>query len=605
MKIIILVLSARGLQTALKLTIGLSNVEIHGLAQRLTHSEVDVLFEDTTGHIRQIFLQKHAIVGICSSGILVRAIASLLNDKYAEPPVISVASDGSSIVPLVGSHHGANDLANSIANQLNGHAAITTASDIKLGISLDSPPVGWVIANPDSVKNVMVDLINGAPVAIDPDLDWLSNLPCRRDNNAAIRLTASINLISPGKHELIFHPKRTVVGVGSDRGCPPEEMIRLIDTTISESGLARQTIACIVSIDRKADEAAVHAVAKHLDIPARFLSADTINMIDKNIPNPSDIVQRETGVRGVAEGAALAASGATKLFIEKRKTARATCAIAISNGIINPETVGRARGSVSVIGVGPGTPLWRSPECVTLLERATDWVGYSMYLDLIQDLKNGQTEHRFQLGEEEVRVRHALELAGSGCDVALISSGDAGIYAMATLLYEVIALNPEKSGLSDSAHRVTITVTPGISAFQAAAARAGAPIGHDFCCISLSDLLTPWVTIKKRIISAAYGDFVVAFYNPRSARRVDQLEVAIAILRKYRPLNTPVILASNLGRTKEKVEIMTLSSFNPEMVDMLSIVLIGASTTKMFTTGDGQRFVFTPRGYSSKRKNLE
>ncbi len=603
MTAIVMVLGASGLKTAQKIVCHLPDAKIHGLRRRVMQDEADVLFDDAVGHIRQCFSEARPVIGVCAAGILVRAIAPLLGDKHREPPVIAVAPDGRSVVPLVGGHHGGNELARQLAKALDGHPAITTAGDVKFGVALDEPPAGWTLANPEDVKGVMADLMAGAPVAIDADLTWLSELPCPRDDVAAHRLTAALIVQKPQEGELVYHPRRAVIGVGSDRGCPPDELIELANATLVQSGLARQAVACVVSIDRKADEAAVHAVAAHFDVPVRFLSATFIGAIADKIPNPSDIVLREVGVPGVAEGAALAASGADQLAVEKQKTARGTCAIAISDYIIDPDMIGRARGSVFVVGVGPGTSAWRSQECVDLLRSATDWIGYGLYLDLVRDLRHGQKEHRFALGEEEERVRHALELAGCGRDVALICSGDAGIYAMAALLCEVMALDPATNRLSDAAHRVAITVVPGISAFQAAAARAGAPIGHDFCCISLSDLLTPWAVIEQRVRAAAEGDFVVAFYNPRSMRRVDQLDRAIAILRQHRPADTPVILASNLGRPTESLKITPLDNFETAQVDMLSIVLVGASTTELFTAGDGRPLVFTPRGYATKRKN--
>jgi cobalt-precorrin 5A hydrolase/precorrin-3B C17-methyltransferase len=223
---------------------------------------------------------------------------------------------------------------------------------------------------------------------------------------------------------------------------------------------------------------------------------------------------------------------------------------------------------------------------------ATDWVGYGLYLDLVADLKRDQTEHRFPLGGEEDRVRHAIELAKQGKQVALVCSGDAGIYAMAALVYEIIDLEP---------NRISVDVIPGISAFQAAAAKAGAMIGHDFCCISLSDLLTPWEAIEKRVKAAAEGDFVISFYNPRSLKRRDQLERAFAILKGHRPPDTPVIIASNLGRAEENVRIVTFADFNPDDVDMLTLVMVGSSLSKSFARGDGRTYAYTPRGYAKKR----
>ena len=196
---------------------------------------------------------------------------------------------------------------------------------------------------------------------------------------------------------------------------------------------------------------------------------------------------------------------------------------------------------------------------------------------------------------------HALECAAEGKDVALICSGDAGIYAMAALVFEV--LDPASGAkLSPAARRVAVNVIPGISAFQAAAARAGAMIGHDFCAISLSDLLTPWDTIEKRLKAAAEGDFVIAFYNPRSVKRDTHLAKAKAILARHRPADTPVIIASNLGRPDEKIRVVRFAEFDPEDVDMLTLVLIGSSQSRSLTRGNGKTSAYTPRGYAKKRE---
>ena len=249
-----------------------------------------------------------------------------------------------------------------------------------------------------------------------------------------------------------------------------------------------------------------------------------------------------------------------------------------------------------VVGIGPGTPDWRAPAARAALEASTDWVGYGLYLDLVADVSSGQQEHRFPLGGEEDRVRHAIELAKQGKEVSLVCSGDAGIYAMAALVYEVIDLEPA---------RIAVNVIPGISAFQAAAAKAGAMIGHDFCCISLSDLLTPWEAIERRVKAAAEGDFVISFYNPRSLKRRDQLEHAFTILKQHRPADTPVIIASNLGRPEEKVKIVRFAAFNPDDVDMLTLVMVGSSQSKSFARGDGRTCAYTPRGYARKREAAE
>ena len=193
-------------------------------------------------------------------------------------------------------------------------------------------------------------------------------------------------------------------------------------------------------------------------------------------------------------------------------------------------------------------------------------------------------------------MRFALELAGQGKTVGLICSGDAGIYAMATLVFELI----DRGGLSDAARRVEVQCTPGISALQGAAARAGAPLGHDFCTISLSDLLTPWPSIQMRLKAAAEGDFVIAFYNPVSKKRRTQLAYARDVLLAHRPCDTPVILATNLGREGELVRVVPLGELDINDVDMLTVVIVGSSESRTMKTGDGKTWVYTPRGYAGK-----
>lgn len=235
-----------------------------------------------------------------------------------------------------------------------------------------------------------------------------------------------------------------------------------------------------------------------------------------------------------------------------------------------------------------------------MVSEATDLVGYSLYLDLLGPLAEGKVRHDFDLGKEEARVHHAMELAGQGRTVALVCSGDAGIYAMATLVFELLEKAGGEDGLTDAARRIAIQCSPGISALQAAAARAGAPLGHDFCTISLSDLLTPWEDIQRRVKAAGEGDFVIAFYNPVSRKRRTQLAWARDELLNHRPASTPVILATNLGRDGETVRVVPLGDLQVDDVDMLTVVIVGSSNTSVTRTGEGRDWVYTPRGYARK-----
>lgn len=584
----IVVLSPQGLPLARRLRAALPDAEIHGLAGRVT--EAETTFADTMVHLRDLFTAGRPIVGLCAAGILIRAVAPLLADKQAEPPVLAVTE--SAAVPLLGGHHGANALARRIAGALDGIAAVTTAGEGALGIALDEPPPGWTVGNPAAAKGVAAALLAGEPVALmveAGDAAWLAAAPFQDGAPLAVRVTD--RAVAP-RNDLVLHPPVLAVGVGCERGASAEELTGLVRDTLAAHGLAQGAVACIVSVDVKADEPAVHAVAQALGVPARFFPPATLEAQTPRLAHPSDVVFREVGCHGVAEGAALAAAGASgRLVVAKVKSARCTCAIARAEANLDVATIGRARGRLAVVGIGPGAEAWRTPEATRAVAEAEDLVGYGLYLDLLGALAAGKRRHQSALGAEEDRVRMALALAAEGRRVALVCSGDPGIYALATLVFEVMERDPRPEW-----GRLDIAVVPGLSAMQAAAARIGAPLNHDFCAISLSDLLTPWPMIERRLRAAAAADFVVAFYNPVSQRRRDQLAKARDILLTGRPAATPVVLARNLGRPGETVEVTALGALEVDRVDMLTVVLVGSSDSRLTRAGR----VYTPRGYAAK-----
>lgn len=544
---------------------------------------------DAAEAIRRAFRDGRPVVGLFSAGILIRSLAPLLADKTSEPPVVAVAEDGSVAVPLLGGHHGANALARRIAGLTGGIAAVTTASDVRLGIALDEPPSGYVLANPGDAKPFAARLIAGEPVRIDGEAPWLAALPQADHSRLAIAVTPQV--VAGRPERLVYHPQTLALGVGCERGVDAEELARLAFDALASHGLAAQAVAGVFSLDLKADEPAVHALARRLGVPARFFAADRLKQEAFRLASPSAAVERAVGSPGVAEAAALAATGPQgRLIVPKARSARATCAIAEAPAPIL-DLPGRPRGRLAVVGIGPGSRDWLTPAAAAALDAAADWVGYGLYLDLVGHLSAGKSLHRFPLGAERERVREALALAAEGRSVALVSSGDAGIYAMAALVCEVIEQEPSP---------VAVEVIPGVSAFQAAAARAGALIGHDFCCISLSDLLTPWEVIETRVRAAAEADLVACFYNPRSARRPDHLHRALAILRPHRRPETPIVVATGLGRPDERVRVTPLGDFDPSEVDMLTVVLVGSSMSRAFTRRDGSTIAYTPRGYALK-----
>ncbi|MGM3307554.1 precorrin-3B C(17)-methyltransferase [Anabaena sp. WFMT] len=260
---------------------------------------------------------------------------------------------------------------------------------------------------------------------------------------------------------------------------------------------------------------------------------------------------------------------------------------------IDSEANEKQRGKLAIIGTGPGASKWMSPEVKEILNAATDLVGYKTYINLIGSLADGKHIHESDNREEEARAKIALDLAAEGRYVVVVSSGDPGIFAMATAVFEVLDRynKPEWQNID-------IQVAPGISAMQATAAAIGAPLGHDFCAISLSDILKPWEIITQRITAAAQGDFVIAFYNPVSKERTWQLAAAKNILLQYRKPDTPVVLGRNLGRPGQVVKVMTLENLEPTDADMRTLIIVGSSQTRQMQSNH-TNWVYTPRRYQT------
>ena len=577
---------------ARRITRVLPDAELHGLSARV--SDADVSFENVVDHLGNLYEAGRPVIGICAAGILIRALSPHLRDKHSEPPVLAVSEGGDAVVPLLGGHAGANDLAERIGQLLGVPPAITTAGDTKFGVALNSPPCGWRLTNPQHYKPFVSALLSGKTVRLVGEAPWLreSKLPLALDGELIIRSTYEAT--SGSEHELVYHSACLAVGVGCERGADPDELISLVRDTVSTNGLATASLAGVFSIGIKSDEPAVHRLADELNLPVRFFDSAVLETQTPRLANPSELVYREVGCHGVAEAAALAAAGSTStLLVPKTKSERATCAVARSAAAIDATRIGTPRGMLSVVGIGPGDVGGQTLAAKSALSNATHIVGYALYLELVESLTAGKTVHAYRLGEEAERVTTALDLAGAGETVALICSGDPGIYAMASLVFEQLD-NAERTDWN----RVAVTVVPGVSALQATAARVGAPLGHDFCAISLSDLWTPWKVIERRLRAAAEGDFVVALYNPVSKRRTWQLGMAVKILRQYRPDDTPVVLGQNLGREGERVVVIRLDQLRADDVDMLTTVLIGSTETRRVARKHHRPWIYTPRGYA-------
>ena len=251
-------------------------------------------------------------------------------------------------------------------------------------------------------------------------------------------------------------------------------------------------------------------------------------------------------------------------------------------------------GRLAIVGLGPGPAEWMTAEAGAAIADATDVVGYTPYVERLK-LEPGQRAHASDNRVELARARLALKLAEEGRTVAVVSGGDPGVFAMAAAVFEAIERG-------EPAWRdLPVEVLPGVSAMQAAAARLGAPLGHDFCAISLSDNLKPWDIVARRLAAAADGDFVIALYNPASAARPERIHDAFALLRARKAAATLVAFARAIGRDGERIVVTTLGDADPGAADMSTLVLIGSSETRLIARGEAPPWLLTPRSYGRAR----
>ncbi len=555
-----------------------------------------VLWERPLGALDSAWREAGQLVFVLAVGAVVRLIAPLLADKRTDPGVVVMDEAGRFAVSLSAGHIGGADaLAERIAALLSATAVLTGAGG-RHGL----PPVdllgkayGWRAGEACDWNRVAALAAAGEPVQVVQEcgLDlWRTALPEGHPfvatAAAAGRLWISHRLPAADTLPTVrWHPRVIWLGVGCERGIAADFLEQSIRQALAGAGLAFEAVAGLASLDIKADEAALLAVAERHGWPVRFFDAATLARCP--VPNPSEAVADCVGTPSVAEAAALLAGEALQLAAPKRvfkATAAGACTVAAAVAL---EEFNPAPGRLLLIGSGPGALDQITPAARAALAAAQVVIGYQLYIDLIRPLlAPTQIVETSPITQEVARAERAIALARRGLAVAVISSGDAGIYGMAGLVFERLA----RGGWDGQAPAVD--VLPGITAVQAAAARVGAPLMHDFCAISLSDLLTPWQMICTRLEAAARADFVVALYNPRSASRTWQIAQAREILLAHRDPATPVALVRCAYRPDEQVSLHTLADLPLESVDMLTTVLIGNRAT--FRRGDR---LITPRGY--------
>ncbi|MBO4259674.1 precorrin-3B C(17)-methyltransferase [Streptomyces griseorubiginosus] len=520
--------------------------------------------------VRAAFAECEQLVCFLATGAVVRLLAPLLGDKTTDPGVVCVDEGGRFAVSLVGGHGGgANELAVEVGELLDAQPVVTTATDATGVAGLDT--LGLPVEG--AVAAVSRALLDGEPVVLDAEVSWpLPPLPVAAEGSHVIRVTD--RAAQPAEHEVLLRPPSLVVGVGASKGAPVEEVLGLIEDALRNAGLSVQSVAELATVDAKSDEPGIVEAARRLGVPLVTHSAEELAAVE--VPHPSAAPLAAVGTPSVAEAAALAGGG--ELLVPKRKSARAdghasmaTCAV-----VRRP-----ARGRLAVVGLGPGARDLLTPRAKAELRRASVLVGLDQYVDQIRDLlRPGTRILESGLGAEEERARTAVAEARRGQAVALIGSGDAGVYAMAS------------PALAEASDDIDVIGVPGVTAALAAGAILGAPLGHDHVSISLSDLHTPWEVIERRVRAAAEADLVVTFYNPRSRGRDWQLPKALAILAGHREPTTPVGVVRNASRPDESSRLTTLAALDPATVDMMTVVTVGNTATR-----DIAGRMVTPRGY--------
>lgn len=533
--------------------------------------------ESVAAALRTAWAECDAVVAFLATGAVVRILAPLLADKRTDPAVVVVDEAARHAVALLGGHAGgANALAGQVGALLDAVPVVTTATDAVDLPGLDT--LGWPVEG--AVAAVSRALLDGEPVRLAADTTW--PLPAFGANlhadgpESGFRLRVTDRLEATDARTAVLRPPSLVAGVGASRGVGVAEVLDLLDRALTAAGLSRASLRCLATADVKADEEGIVAAAHALGVPLVTWPAAELAAVD--VPHPSEVVRAAVGTPSVAEAAALLgdpAAGhrpaAADLLVPKTASAMATVAVARH----------RPRGRLAIVGLGPGATDLRTPRAVAELRRAAVVVGLDQYVDQVRHLlRPGTRILASGLGAEEERARAAVAEATAGHAVALVGSGDAGVYAMAS------------PALEYADERVEVVGVPGVTAALAAGALLGAPLGHDHVYLSLSDLHTPWEVIERRVTAAAEGDFVALLYNPRSRARDWQLGAALKTFAAHRPPQTPVGVVRNASRHGERVHLATLATLDPALVDMYSVVVVGSSQTRIVAG----RMV-TPRGY--------
>ena len=565
----IVVLGPSALAMARRIQAVLPGAAVHALQGRVT---ADVAYVELASHLRELYSSGTPIVALCAAGIVIRCVAPVLANKGVEPPVLAVAEDGSAVVPLLGGLAGVNALAREIAQALDIAPAITTSGELRFGTCLLNPPSGYTLASLDEGKRFVSDLLAGASLHIDGEAPWLDAAQLPKEDSARHTVRVTPRIVEPGGNDLVIHPHAVVAAIDG----PAESAAARIREAMQAHGLAQASLAALIAPIDRIGETALEQAALALGVPLRFVDARLADAGAAEAPTQRALQLLSTALQ-IRHEPAPHQNGV---------------ALGIGAEPIDALTLGQARGRLDVVGLGPGCAELMAPAARAALSQATDILGYETYLRMAGPFGAHQRVHGSDNREELQRARHAFELASAGRHVAIVSSGDPGVFAMAAAVMEALdgAHDPRWSA-------VEIRIVPGISAAMATAAQAGAPLGHDFCVLSLSDNLKPWQIIENRLRHAVEADLVIALYNPISRARPWQLDKALEIVRSCRQPDTRVVLGRDVGRPGAALVTTTLGALRSEQVDMRTTVIVGSTMTRGVPRGDAGEWIYTPRWY--------
>ncbi|MHB8858127.1 MAG: precorrin-3B C(17)-methyltransferase [Thermoleophilia bacterium] len=562
-------------------------------------------FDSIAEALPERFLAGDTLVCVMAAGIPFRVLAPHLRSKQEDPAVIVIDEAGRHVVPLLGGHAaGANRIALDIAEFLGGDAVITTASDVQGLVAPDEVArrLGLIIDDPVALRRVTAMLVDGKQVCIessaDPGIEGYDWVPAGGDTSAyagRILITEHIsdeaddsspaggkseNASRPSPETVHLVPRTIVAGVGCRRDASADEIVAAIAGACVRNGMDLRAVGALASIDVKSDEAGLIEAAARLDAGLRFFTA--AELAAEGRPG-SKFVDAKVGTPAVCEPAALLAAGAGELLSGKEASGPVTVALAVAAAGLPCSNAGR----VIVVGTGAGTDSLLTAAAKEALAAADIVMGYRTYVEQIRDIFPGKQFITGSMGAEVDRCRQALAAAADGQTVAMISSGDPGVYGMAGPLLELSGGTP-------------VEIVPGVTAAQIAAARLGAPLMNDYVTLSLSDLLTPREEVLRRLRLAADSDLVICLYNPTSKKRRPLFEEVCGILASSRPADTPVGWVRAAGSPEESFGVTDITSLIGQDIDMRTIVIVGNSRTAVI---NGR--MVTGRGYENKRAGRE